>query len=55
MVTETNLQDTLSAQFRTSQKATSTGFTPAYSKLQVFFLFFFLAFFQETKIKIKTD
>ncbi len=29
MVTETYLQDTLSAQFKTSQKATNTGFTPA--------------------------
>ncbi len=42
MVTETYLQDTLSAQFKTSQKATNTGFTPAliYSKLQLFFFFF---------------
>lgn len=41
MVTETYLQDTLSAQFKTSQKATNTGFTPdlTYSKLQLFFLF----------------
>ncbi len=41
MVTETYLQDTLSAQFKTSQKATNTGFTPAliYSKLQIFFSF----------------
>lgn len=48
MVTETYLQDTLSAQFKTSQKATHTGFTPAltYSKLQLLFSFFF----EETKI-----
>lgn len=52
MVTETYLQDTLSAQFKTSQKATNTGFTPAltYSKLQLFF-----SFFEENKKKIKTD
>lgn len=52
MVTETYLQDTLSAQFKTSQKATNTGFTPAltYSKLQIFF-----SFFEENKKKIKTD
>lgn len=42
MVIETYLQDTLSARFKTSQKATSTGFTPAltYSKLQLIFSFF---------------
>lgn len=50
MVTETYLQDTLSAQFKTSQKATHTGFTPAltYSKLQLLF-----SFFEETKRRLK--
>lgn len=51
MVTETYLQDTLSAQFKTSQKATNTGFTPA---LTVNYRYFFL-FWKKRKKKIKTD